>query len=81
MDDILERARMLAKAANEVAENMSEQAKAYKSIVETRKQESQHIQEQEIQAIKEKNKCVDHRDIGNRKVCHDLFAADVGILL
>lgn len=69
-EDILSRARLLAKAANEVADQMTLQVDEFKAIVKARKTEEAiniNIQNEKKNQY-EKSKIINQNDIGTQKV-------------
>jgi hypothetical protein len=69
-EDILSRARLLAKAANEVADQMSLQVDEYKAVIEARKfDEAKNLAlETEKKSNYERSRMIDLNDIGHQKV-------------
>ena len=70
MSDILARARLLAKAANDVADQMSSQVHEYKAVVESRKADEALTAavEREKKTRKNIERVPHHSDVGSRKV-------------
>ena len=69
-DDILARARLLAKAANEVADQMTVQVDEFKAVIQARKAEEVincNLQN-EKRNQHEKSRQVHYNDIGTQKV-------------
>lgn len=68
-NDILKRAKLLAAAANQVAEEMSQQAEQYKEVVRARHVEETHLQQeaQQAKADKEKERKITAKDVGQHK--------------
>lgn len=74
-EDILARARLLAKAANEVADQMSLQVDEFKAIVQARKEEEaiNNAIENEKKTKHEKSRLVLQSDVGRQKVTFFFF--------
>lgn len=75
-DDILSRARLLAKAANEVADQMSSQVDEYKAIINARKaDEAKNMEiENEKRKNEEKSRNISLSDVGNQKVFNNILS-------
>lgn len=69
-EDILSRARLLAKAANEVADQMSLQVDEYKAVIQARKDdEAKTIAiENEKKSNHERSRTIGSQDVGHQKV-------------
>jgi CO/xanthine dehydrogenase Mo-binding subunit len=69
-EDILSRARLLAKAANDVADQMSLQVDEYKAVIQARKADEAKsvVIENEKKSNHERSRVISSQDVGQQKV-------------